>query len=1609
MTRPSPPPPTRLHHRYRLERPLGRGGAGTTYLALDEVRRRPVALKLLGSGRPELVRAFRAEFTTLTGLLHPNLALVHDFGALATADAAPRLFYTSEFIDGSTLDRFAADARWPEVREALVGGLRALDLLHQLGLRHGDLKPQNILVSRDGRGVLIDLGCTRPLDGAPDPSPAGTPGYLAPELLRGEVADQRADLYSLGVTLEALHPPRPLAPLVTALTAPDPRHRPGDVAEVLESLGAEPPPRHLAPAHPPQLIGRQAEVAALERLIEQTHHNTPGARALFLLGPEGVGRSRLLQEAKWQAQLVAAVVEGVADDPLALTSMLRRATGRLDLAATLEATLDAARELARGDQATLLVLDDLHRVTPPQRNFLLALTRSLEPKGHLALITSAIGPLRAPDDQALILELAPLDADALERWAGDRLAPPVRREILRLSGGFPSNISALLGSLRTGDITASDLRALPDSSHASSRRLERLERLTRPAQRALAAVAASDHRLTIERLEALELDRAATSDLAQRGWLQSTTEGLELVRAAEAKAILATLNQDLVRQTQHDLARALESPAHESEDRPQRSARLAARVTHLAEAGHLDEAAALFAQELELAQTFPDRWPRAVEALAPRSDSPQVALCCAAVLEAAGHPERAVATLERAAAPEHQLPPSVRDELQHQLAEAWLRLGDAARALDILSEIRADETEPTPRARRLDLLARALIKSGRYERAAEVASEALEQPPTDESLQAALEQDLGVAKSYLGEVTAAREHLSRAASLTSAESDPRQSYRRLSYEALNEYRAGDVRAAAQRYAQALELALEHDLGDEGPTAALNLGAAAHQLGELARALRSYERGLPIARALGKVSTEATLQANLAQLNLDLGLFPRAERQLQRAEQLAERAGLVFTTAVVESIRGDLARVQGDLIEAQSALNHSLELFTAEGATREAAEVDLQLAEVLLESGALDQAAENIGTAASRGPTSDDLEAAISLTRGRLALRRDQAERALTELERALARAQPSGRSELSAAIEAALSQLHSRPGGSPLLAERHRQRAQELWERMTVGLSPQAREAFWSHPKHAIPTPAAATSPPSRNADDRTQRLEQLLAINRKLNSSLRTRDVLEATMDAAIELTRAERGFLLEVPKDFDGDLSRVEVAIARNLDREKIGRSHLKLSRGIAEEVIRTGSPVATIDASADERFSGHESVHAMRLKSVAAVPIQTPQGIIGALYLDNRFQRGRFAPDDIETLLALADQAALALSNARLHDELAQRARELEREQKRVEELAAGQARQIDDLVRQVQTKQEVLEHRYDYGNIIGRSPAMQRVFALLDQVTDLPATVLIQGESGTGKELIARTLHFNSPRREGPFVAINCGALPETLLESELFGHKRGAFTGAERDREGLFVAARGGTLLLDELGEMPASMQVKLLRVLEQREVRPLGSTSDIPIDIRLVCATNRPLRRLVSEGEFRADLFYRLGVVELDLPPLRERLEDIPTVAEHLLERIAESSGRPALALTPSALRGLMTYHWPGNVRQLENTLTKALLLTSGEAITLADLDLPTLTPSPREAALDREGFEREEGARILATLRAERWNVSKVARLLGIPRPTLYRKLKRLGIKRGD
>jgi len=465
------------------------------------------------------------------------------------------------------------------------------------------------------------------------------------------------------------------------------------------------------------------------------------------------------------------------------------------------------------------------------------------------------------------------------------------------------------------------------------------------------------------------------------------------------------------------------------------------------------------------------------------------------------------------------------------------------------------------------------------------------------------------------------------------------------------------------------------------------------------------------------------------------------------------------------------------------------------------------------------------------------------------------------------------------------------------------------------------------------------------------------------------------------------------------------------------RLAAVRVPVDRGIAGWVVRTGVAEIVHDASRDERWYPEvDRQTGMETRSLLTAPLRSRHGIVGVIQV--RCSRvSAFTDGDLGLLDALAQSIAVAIDNARLY--------------RQVKTSEEGLRQQVALLNREVARSSR-------FSDIVGASPAMQRVFRLVEGAITAPVTVLLRGETGSGKELIARAIHYNSARADKPFVAVNCGALSEELLQSELFGHRRGAFTGALEDRKGFFEVASGGTIFLDEVGEMTPSMQVKLLRVLQNGEVVPVGETAPRRVDVRVISATNADLEQGIAEGRFRQDLYYRLNTFPIAIPALRQRVEDIDLLAAHFLRRTTENFGKPVAGLRPTALAALRAYSWPGNVRELQNEIERAVVMVAPQGwitpaelsaqITAGEAAVPGAAPAVASPADDaspppdradgaaarwipevgplREARAAFESRYLGLVLDQTRGNVSAAARILGLSRGSLHDKLKAYGIR---
>jgi transcriptional regulator with GAF, ATPase, and Fis domain len=530
----------------------------------------------------------------------------------------------------------------------------------------------------------------------------------------------------------------------------------------------------------------------------------------------------------------------------------------------------------------------------------------------------------------------------------------------------------------------------------------------------------------------------------------------------------------------------------------------------------------------------------------------------------------------------------------------------------------------------------------------------------------------------------------------------------------------------------------------------------------------------------------------------------------------------------------------------------------------------------------------------------------------------------------------------------------------------------------------------------------------------------RLLEINKLINSEHNLKKLLELIMDSVIEMAGAERGFLILHERES------LVIKVARNFDRESIRKPEFKVSHSVAEEVLRTGKPIISADALSDPNLPPAGSVADLKLRSLLCIPFRVRDQVLGCVYIDNRFETDLFQEDDLPLLQGFADQAAIAIENARLFEENLHRQEELKHSRDEIERLNDQLKAKVEkQYVELAKVKQDLDSRRadvplkHDFSSIVGESRSLKDVFRLLDRVIDTDEPVFVHGESGTGKELVARSIHFNSPRaKSGKFVSENCSAIPDTLLESELFGHEKGAFTGAHASKPGLFELAHKGTLFLDEIGDMSLDMQKKLLRAIQEGEIRRVGGKDVIKVDVRMVSASNKDLADLIKTGHFREDLFYRLNVVKLTLPPLRDRKDDIPLLVDYFLEKVARDTGQPKRHVDEPAFWYLANYSWPGNIRELDNEIRRAVAMSDG-LITVDNLkdELKSqhlFKPAVKIPAggqlkdIVREATEEVERKVIARALDESGWKKTDAAAKLGISRPTLDAKIEQYGLTRG-
>lgn len=836
--------------------------------------------------------------------------------------------------------------------------------------------------------------------------------------------------------------------------------------------------------------------------------------------------------------------------------------------------------------------------------------------------------------------------------------------------------------------------------------------------------------------------------------------------------------------------------------------------------------------------------------------------------------------------------------------------------------------------------------------------------------------------------------------------------------ALLELASGDPRAAFEAASRARLLATSDE---ERARADGLLGLLAHADADAEGAARSFRAASDAAARAGALLEEATYLTGLSAAATNLGELGEALSASRRALLLfealgrtAEAARALLSTAVVYASAG----AQHD---ARAAALDTAQRAKASADRRCRGYAHLVLADTVERA---DEAGEHAARALSLLDAEDDQLSAAARGWARSAevdvVRFDESARrdgAATDarLEWWGARAERELKARETQRADVIIAELNALSSARAALAVRGRalhfgallaaragdadnarrlsaaaaDAAREFLRRVPVELTASVRALDWVR---AAEIGGASSIVPEQIAD--------IEALVRSLSQRDRLRPLLRQVVDALVLWTGVERGLLL-----LRAPGGKLKPRAARNLRRADLGPEQLELSQSLARRALELGEPVVAVDAAGDLP-EVHASVHALKLRSVLAVPLIARGEALGVVYLDDRVRRGAFGSRELSWVRLVGTLAAVAILDARSQLLLRRAARRAERAEARVVGELATREAELDVAERELARSRDARETRFSYPAIIGQSESVRQMLKLVDRVTNADVPVLILGESGSGKELVARAMHENGPRAKQTFVSENCAAIPEGLLEATLFGHVRGAFTGATRPRAGLFEVADKGTFFLDEIAEMSLGMQTKLLRVLQNGEVHPVGSDTPRFVDVRVIGATHRDLEALVAEGKFREDLFYRLNVISVRVPPLRERAGDVALLVRYFVARYGE---KRKITIAKAAMDALARYRWPGNIRQLENEVRRALVLAD-DAITLDSLT-PEVAQRADSTIKGRDGFDLRsrvdalEAELVKSALDRTSGNQTRAAELLGLSRFGLQKMIKRLQI----
>ncbi len=1509
---------SKIDDKYKVVGKLGGGGFSDVYLV--EGPSGVSALKLLKlEMKPGVLEEFRHEFEVLKDMRHPHIAGILDFGF---DDTIKRHYFTSEYIEGKDILTGSRKLSIEQKTDLFVQTLRALEYLHSYNIYHFDIKATNVLVLEGGepKVKIIDFGLAGM---GPQGKLIGTPSYMPPEIISRELADGRADLYSLGVLMyyvlvrsnpfrgktssesmdRQLHLiPEPsskmnpeidpwLDKIVMRLIEKNPANRYSRPSQVireinrfsdkkypLETLGT------LMSYLPEEgrFVGRAEDIERLDAAVDKLK-KSEGAYfdGWNVEGELGVGKTRFVKELKYRYQLKDVRVEFVS------ANESREFSVWCD---------DISGHISRGEGPMIFIIDDAHALmknAKMRERFISLISYAHRPssKSSIMIIAAMLG---ATDEvtrswESLLpnhIALTPFTEKELNDYLVSLTGlenPPssLLSEIFMRTEGNPLFVTEVIRSL----ITAGAL--FDEFGRWNASLFEDVG-----VDFSKAEVPKSVEDLLMERIDSMpENERFLLEALAVAGKPLIPTELGSLVGVEEPHGAVAKLILDgiLSKGENYEISfknALMEQVLYES-IHPEKRQELHDTIADGLSKKDVDEHEILHHRSRG----------------SDKGESLDALITLGERVLAMGHGDLAIEHLRKALNLISQDDFERQVELQMKLGEAYLISHDYEAAKDHFRSVENLISKGADDKFSLDWRIHALTRlGGTYSKLQEFDRARASFTEASELLRKSDDDPVGInlIDNFLAGIYLSEGNFEESKKIFER---TRSEVSKLNPEDQKKVNNNDL-GVALIYLNKVDEAkriIDEDLKKAGELkddlligrASYNLARAALAEGDVEGGIKAYLDCVDVCR--DSKNTELLLRAynGLGNAYQVAGDLEKSIDHYERGHALHERIGdprggaaISINMGIVENMLQNQDKAFDHLIPAIELLKNlpdknAADWLALSRGLLECADIYNKRAEYAEAKSKLDEAME----IASKIPAASGHRFWVLASCADLALAEDD----MTEFERVVSMMKPIAKT---VAEVDRLKELEGTDStDSKVSSQKDGIRVEAKVEPRTVeGGSPEA--------------------------------YRRILEINKLIAAESDLDYVLKTVLYYALELAKAEAGAILLL-----NDEDELEIKCKRNMEERD---DEIAMSYSIAKRVLDSGDVVITDDAMADENLATEASISANKLRSILCLPIRSRKKIIGVLYLDHRFQIKVFSEVDMEILGAFADQVGLAIDSAQRLSHSAVREHKLESE--------------LAEVSRRVERYEEMLEEegpklRYDYGMIAGRSAGMQEILRTIDKVADTDISVFICGESGTGKELIARSLHDNNQaRRTGRFMAINCAAIPATLIESELFGYKKGAFTGASKDKKGLIEEASGGTLFLDEIGDLDLALQVKLLRVLQERECTRIGDAKVIPVDIRVVAASNRDIDQLVKENSFREDLYYRLCQMRIDIPPLRERPEDLTWLAKKFVEDLSPDK---KLTIGTELMKRFITYEWPGNIRELENLIEVACALTDGDVIDL--------------------------------------------------------------------